>query len=47
VKHHVWAIIGIVGAGIGIVSLLLSIMALYFKRLEYRIMSKLKKLAKE
>ena len=47
VKHHVWAIIGIIGAGVGITSLLLSIMALYLKRLEYRIMSKLKKLAKE
>ena len=47
VKHHVWAIIGIVGTGVGIISLLLSIMALYIKRLEYRIMSKLKRLAKE
>ena len=47
VKHHVWAIIGIVGAGIGIIALLLSIMALYIKRLEYRIMSKLKRLVRK
>ena len=47
VKHHVWAIIGIIGAGIGVIALLLSIMALYLKRLEYRIMSKLKRLAKK
>ena len=42
VKHHVWAIIGIIGAGVGITSLLLSIMALYLKRLEYRIIRLLK-----
>ena len=42
VKHHVWAIIGVMGAGVGIIALLLSIMALYLKRLEYRIIRLLK-----
>jgi len=47
VKHYIWAIIGTIGTGIGVIALLLSIMALYIKRMEYRIMSKLKRLAKE
>lgn len=41
VKHHVWAIIGTVLAGAGVQSLLLAVMALFIKRVEYRITEKL------
>ncbi|MEM3403467.1 MAG: glycosyltransferase family 2 protein [Nitrososphaeria archaeon] len=43
VNHHIWAIIGVNLAGIGIISLLLSIMTLFIKRVEYRINEKLER----
>jgi dolichol-phosphate mannosyltransferase len=43
VKHHIWAIIGVSLSGVGYLSLLLAILALYLKRLEYRIMERLRK----
>ena len=43
-KHYVWAILGAGGTGIGIISLLLAIITLYIKRIEYRILEKLRKL---
>ncbi|MEZ0394620.1 MAG: glycosyltransferase family 2 protein [Desulfurococcaceae archaeon] len=41
VVHFVWGIIAIVGLGVGLIALLLAIMALYLKRLEYRIIETL------
>lgn len=41
VKHSIWGVIAIVGVGVGFISLLLAIMALYLKRLELRILEKL------
>ncbi|MCS7105612.1 MAG: glycosyltransferase family 2 protein [Thermofilaceae archaeon] len=41
VRHYVWGIIAIVGLGVGFISLLLAITALYLKRLEFRILEKL------
>ncbi|MEM2187384.1 MAG: glycosyltransferase family 2 protein [Thermofilaceae archaeon] len=43
VKHYVWGIIAIVGVGVGFISLLLAIMALYLKRLELRILERLQR----
>ena len=43
-KHFVWAIIGVVGTGVGAVSLLLAIMALFIKRVERRLIEKLERL---
>jgi glycosyltransferase involved in cell wall biosynthesis len=43
VKHFIWAIIGVTIGGVGMISLLLSIMALYIKRMEYRMIEKLNK----
>ena len=43
VNHHVWAIIGVSLSGVGYLSLLLAVLALYLKRLEYRIMERLRK----
>jgi len=43
VKHFIWAIIGVTIGGVGMVSLLLSIMALYIKRMEYRMTEKINK----
>jgi dolichol-phosphate mannosyltransferase len=43
IKHHIWAIIGISLSGVGFISLLLAILVLYLKRLEYRIMERLRK----
>lgn len=42
ISHFVWAIIGVVGLGIGIVSLLQALMCLYMKHIEYRLYSRLK-----
>jgi dolichol-phosphate mannosyltransferase len=42
IKHHIWGIIAITGTGVGIISTLLAIMALFIKRIEYRITEKLK-----
>ena len=42
--HFVWAILGVVGLGVGATSSLLAIMALYVKRMEYRMLDGLKKL---
>jgi len=44
VKHYVWALIGIVGAGIGVISFMLTIMSLYLKRMEYRLLERIRKL---
>ncbi|RSN76734.1 glycosyltransferase family 2 protein [Candidatus Methanodesulfokora washburnensis] len=38
INHHVWALAGISLSGVGYISLLLAVLALYLKRLEYRIM---------
>ena len=46
VKHFVWAILGMGALGAGILSLLLAIMALYLKRMEYRILDKIGRCAK-
>ncbi|MGD0329235.1 MAG: glycosyltransferase family 2 protein [Nitrososphaeria archaeon] len=43
VNHFVWAIMGVTVGGVGIISLLLSIMALYIKRMEYRMIERLNK----
>lgn len=43
VKHFVWAILGATIGSVGIISLLLSIMVLYMKRMEYRMIEKLNK----
>jgi dolichol-phosphate mannosyltransferase len=43
IKHHIWAIIGVSLSGVGFISLLLAILVLYLKRLEYRIMERLRK----
>ncbi|MGB9778821.1 MAG: glycosyltransferase [Candidatus Bathyarchaeales archaeon] len=43
IKHHIWAIIGVSLSGVGFTSFLLAVLALYLKRLEYRIMERLKK----
>ena len=43
VNHHVWAIIGVSLSGVGYLSLLLAILALYLKRLEFRVMERLRK----
>jgi len=47
IKHYVWAIIGTSGLGVGIVSLLLAVMALYIKRMEYRLLERIEKLSKK
>ncbi len=43
VNHFVWAIMGVTIGGVGMISLLLSIMALYIKRMEYRMIERLNK----
>ena len=43
INHFVWATIGVVGAGISIISVLLSVMALYMKRMEYRLISRIRR----
>lgn len=42
VSHFVWAIIGTVGLGVGIMSVLLSIMCLFIKRVEYRLLERIR-----
>lgn len=37
VKHHVWALVGVTLGGVGVTSSLLAVMALFLKRMEYRI----------
>ena len=44
VKHHVWAVIGVTVSGVGFVSLLMAVFALYTKRLEYRVLRVLREL---
>mgnify|MGYP001772706528 CR=1 FL=1 len=46
IKHHIWGIIAVVGVGVGTIALFLAMMALYLKRLEYRIMGRLQKAIK-
>jgi len=38
INHHVWALAGISLSGVGYISLLLAVLALYLKRFEYRMM---------
>jgi len=44
VKHHVWAILGSTMATAGITSLTLAVMAIYLKRLEYRMHKKVREI---
>ncbi|MEM4854770.1 MAG: glycosyltransferase family 2 protein, partial [Sulfolobales archaeon] len=44
VKHYVWALIGVTAGGVGLVSLLIAIFALYMKRFEYRVLRALREL---
>ncbi len=44
VKHYVWALIGVSLGGVGVVSLLLAVMALFVKRVEYRILEVLEEI---
>ncbi|MCX8205582.1 MAG: glycosyltransferase family 2 protein, partial [Candidatus Nezhaarchaeota archaeon] len=37
VKHHIWAIIGVMISGVGFIALLLALVVLYIKRFEYRV----------
>jgi len=46
VKHYVWAILGVTLGGVGVISLLLAMIALYIKRFEYRVIEKIEKLKK-
>lgn len=46
VEHFVWAIISLQLVSVGLVSMLLSIMSLYLKRLEYRLTEKIEKALK-
>ena len=46
IKHHVWAMLGTVMASTGITSLILAIMALYLKRMEYRIIQRIREIQK-
>ncbi|QOJ79299.1 glycosyltransferase [Infirmifilum lucidum] len=43
VEHFVWAIISLQMVSVGLVSVLLSILSLYLKRLEYRLIEKIEK----
>ena len=44
VNHFVWATIAVIGTGVATVSFLLSLLALYLKRMELRLLEKLRKL---
>ncbi len=44
VKHHVWALVGVSLGSAGVVSLLLAVMALFLKRIEYRVVEMLEEL---
>ncbi len=44
VKHFIWAILSLQLVGIGIISILLTIMSLYLKHLEYRLIEKMEKI---
>ncbi len=43
VKHFIWAILSLQLVGVGVISMLLTIMSLYLKHLEYRLTEKLEK----
>ncbi|MEN3051738.1 MAG: glycosyltransferase family 2 protein [Candidatus Methanosuratincola petrocarbonis] len=42
VSHFVWAIIGSVGIGVGLISLLFSLLSLFIKRVEYRLVERMR-----
>ncbi|MEM1893447.1 MAG: glycosyltransferase family 2 protein [Sulfolobales archaeon] len=44
VKHYVWALLGVTAGGVGLISLLIAIFALYMKRFEYRVLRTLREL---
>jgi len=46
VKHCVWTILGVTLGGVGVISLLLAVIALYIKRFEYGVVEKIEKLKK-
>lgn len=42
VSHFVWAIVGTVGAGVGVISAMLSVVCLFVKRMEFRVLERLR-----
>lgn len=42
ISHFVWAIVGTVGAGVGVISAMLSVVSLFIKRMEYRMLERLR-----
>jgi len=47
VKHHIWAILGMTALAMGLLSLLIAVLSLFVKRVEYRLLSLIAELQDE